>query len=126
MQSNQTPTDLRAELASLRRINADLVAVVDHILRLPSACLDMQRAHIDPNSISLTHSGPVNTSPTVFEAARNVLQRAADNSLLRSVNEPLPDGCGCQPGKCMAPKIMGRQMPCRDPQKAATARAVSA
>lgn len=40
-------------------------------------------------------------------------------SLLRPVNEPLPAGCYCQPGRCMAPVIMGRQMPCRDPEKAA-------
>lgn len=39
-------------------------------------------------------------------------------SLLRPVNEPLPSGCYCQPGKCMAPVVMGRQIPCRDPQKA--------
>jgi hypothetical protein len=44
---------------------------------------------------------------------------AVGASLLRSVNEPLPPGCYCKPGQCMAPKIMGRQMPCRDPQKAA-------
>ncbi len=40
-------------------------------------------------------------------------------SMLRPVNEPLPPGCYCQPGRCMAPVVMGRQMPCRDPQKAA-------
>jgi hypothetical protein len=40
-------------------------------------------------------------------------------SLLRNANEPLPDGCYCKPGKCAAPVIMGRQTPCRDPQKAA-------
>ena len=28
------------------------------------------------------------------------------------------NGCYCQPGKCMAPKIMGRQQPCLDPEKA--------
>lgn len=39
-------------------------------------------------------------------------------SLLRPVNSPLPEGCFCRPGQCAAPRIMGRQMPCRDPQKA--------
>jgi hypothetical protein len=27
-------------------------------------------------------------------------------------------GCHCQPGRCMAPKIVGTQTPCRDPEKA--------
>lgn len=40
-------------------------------------------------------------------------------SLLRKPNEPLPVGCYCAPGRCMAPKVMGRQTPCRDPLKAA-------
>lgn len=39
-------------------------------------------------------------------------------SLFRKANEPLPEGCHCKPGKCMAPVIMGKQMPCRDPEKA--------
>jgi hypothetical protein len=41
-------------------------------------------------------------------------------SLLRpaiSVANPLPPGCYCEPGKCAAPRIMGRQTPCRDPLK---------
>jgi hypothetical protein len=33
---------------------------------------------------------------------------------------PLPPGCNCQPGRCMAPVVMGRQTPCRDPEKAAS------
>jgi len=41
------------------------------------------------------------------------------DSLLRKAGDPLPDGCYCKPGQCMAPTIMGRQFPCRDPQKAA-------
>jgi hypothetical protein len=40
-------------------------------------------------------------------------------SLLHKIGDPLPAGCYCNPGECMAPTIMGRQMPCRDPQKAA-------
>ena len=40
-------------------------------------------------------------------------------ALLHKPNDPLPEGCFCQPGKCAAPVIMGRQMPCPDPQKAA-------
>jgi hypothetical protein len=47
------------------------------------------------------------------------VQYSGSKKLLRQVNEPLPDGCYCQPGQCMAPVIMGRQMPCRDPEKAA-------
>lgn len=42
-------------------------------------------------------------------------------SLLRpaiSADNPLSPGCYCEPGKCAAPKIMGRQTPCRDPEKA--------
>ena len=38
--------------------------------------------------------------------------------LLHKPNDPLPDGCYCKSGQCMAPVIMGRQMPCRDPEKA--------
>jgi hypothetical protein len=40
-------------------------------------------------------------------------------SLLHAPNSKLPEGCYCKPGQCMAPVIMGRQMPCLDPQKAA-------
>lgn len=29
-----------------------------------------------------------------------------------------PEGCYCKPGRCMAPKVMGRQMPCLNPEKA--------
>lgn len=39
-------------------------------------------------------------------------------SLLCKANAPLPEGCYCKPGECSAPVIMGRQTPCRDPQKA--------
>lgn len=39
-------------------------------------------------------------------------------SLLHRPNDPLPGGCYCKPGQCMAPVMMGRQMPCRDPEKA--------
>lgn len=39
-------------------------------------------------------------------------------SLLRPASESLPTGCFCEPGKCMSPVIMGKQMPCRDPEKA--------
>jgi hypothetical protein len=39
-------------------------------------------------------------------------------SLLRPASEALLAGCYCKPGKCMAPTIMGRQQPCRDPAKA--------
>jgi hypothetical protein len=46
---------------------------------------------------------------------------AAKGSLLRDANEPPPPGCYCKPGQCMAPTIMGRQMPCRDLLKAASA-----
>ena len=38
-------------------------------------------------------------------------------SLLRKPG-PLPPGCFCTPGHCMAPKIGGRQTGCRDPEKA--------
>jgi hypothetical protein len=51
-----------------------------------------------------------------FEPLRS---KSKARALLRPVNEPLPPGCYCQPGRCMAPVVMGRQMPCRDPQKAA-------
>lgn len=41
-------------------------------------------------------------------------------SLLRLAIGPsgtLAPGCYCKPGRCMAPRIMGRQSPCRDPAK---------
>jgi len=38
-------------------------------------------------------------------------------SLLRKPG-PLPPGCFCTPGHCMAPKIGGRQTGCRAPEKA--------
>ncbi len=41
-----------------------------------------------------------------------------ESSLLRPPSRHAPDGCHCQPGRCCAPIIGGRQMPCRDPQKA--------
>jgi hypothetical protein len=53
---------------------------------------------------------------------RRMWEEGADKrreSLLHQPNEPLPEGCYCQPGRCMAPVIMGRQTPCRDPIKAA-------
>ncbi len=51
--------------------------------------------------------------------ARQQEQFERHKSLLRSPGERPGPGCHCQPGKCMAPKIMGRQMPCLDPEKAA-------
>jgi hypothetical protein len=47
-------------------------------------------------------------------AARKALTQSQEppKSLLRSASE-LPQGCRCPPDKCMAPRIMGRQMPCR-------------
>jgi hypothetical protein len=51
---------------------------------------------------------------------RSELERYVEGGpLLRKPNSPLPDGCYCKPGRCMAPKVMGMQQPCRDPQKAA-------
>ncbi len=38
-------------------------------------------------------------------------------SLLRKPKDA-PGGCYCKPGQCGAPVIMGRQMACRDPEKA--------
>jgi hypothetical protein len=38
--------------------------------------------------------------------------------LIHNPDDPLPSGCYCKPGHCMAPKIMGVQTPCRDPKKA--------
>ena len=43
----------------------------------------------------------------------------AVEQLLKGTSTSLPGGCSCQPGKCMAPVVMGRQTPCRDPKKAA-------
>jgi hypothetical protein len=54
---------------------------------------------------------------------------AVGQSLLRpaiSAANPLPPGCHCKPGQCMAPRIMGRQTPCRDPEKRDRAAAVGA
>jgi len=53
------------------------------------------------------------------QPAEPVAQAVIGKSLLRKVDEPLPKGCYCKPGKCAAPVIMGRQTPCRDPAKAA-------
>lgn len=39
--------------------------------------------------------------------------------LLRPASSGPAPGCYCKPGKCMAPVVMGEQMPCRDPAKAA-------
>jgi len=49
--------------------------------------------------------------------AHHILRAA----LMRTA-EPLPAGCHCEPGRCMAPVVMGLQTPCRDPDKAAIAR----
>lgn len=43
----------------------------------------------------------------------------ASKDLLHKPREQAPEGCHCEPGKCSAPVIMGKQMPCRDQQKAA-------
>lgn len=53
-----------------------------------------------------------------MERKANAGSQPQAGSLLRPVNAPLQEGCYCQLGKCGAPVIMGRQMPCRDPQKA--------
>jgi hypothetical protein len=50
---------------------------------------------------------------------RRAQPQQVGESLLRSDSEALPAGCYCKPGQCMAPTIMGRQQPCRDPEKAA-------
>ena len=46
-----------------------------------------------------------------------------DRPICQAINaigcKPAAKGCYCKPGKCMAPTIMGRQMDCRDPHKAA-------
>src|SRR6185369_8437590 len=39
-------------------------------------------------------------------------------SLLQKPNENPSAGCFCAPGNCGAPRVMGRQAPCRDPEKA--------
>lgn len=51
-------------------------------------------------------------------AAMDAIVDGPAKSLLHKPRDPLPEGCYCEPGKCMAPVIMGRQMPCRDRQKA--------
>ena len=73
--------------------------------------------------------------PTRFEGEIRLIERIAlmeeenaqlkaelnHQSLLRSATTQPIQGCYCQPGRCMAPVIMGRQMPCLDPEKAARA-----
>lgn len=70
--------------------------------------------------VSLRHGG-YDAIETVLTALQSRVDAEKDGtkSLLRKPSEPLPEGCYCEPGKCMAPKIMGVQMPCRDPKKAA-------
>lgn len=66
--------------------------------------------------------GPVYPLLKVSEFATAALSPepgAVAGSLLRSANDPPPSKCYCKPGHCMAPVIMGRQMPCLDPAKAA-------
>lgn len=46
-------------------------------------------------------------------------ERLKSQSLLRSATTQTINGCYCKPGQCMAPIIMGIQMPCLDPEKAA-------
>lgn len=53
------------------------------------------------------------TEPIGVKPAGSLLHR-----LLWPANFQLT-GCYCNPGHCMAPVIMGRQMPCLDPEKAA-------
>lgn len=47
--------------------------------------------------------------------------RGKPNSLLRPASKLAPAGCHCKPGRCAAPVVMGQQVPCRDPEKAAMA-----
>lgn len=47
------------------------------------------------------------------------LDMAAIHEIASESTDSAPYGCYCKPGKCTAPVVMGRQMPCRDPRKAA-------
>lgn len=75
--------------------------------------------------------GDARRAKPVYDRATDLLgpEKSAGTTaadLLRGVNEPLPEGCFCKPGKCMAPFVMGMQMPCRDVNKANAAPASAA
>jgi hypothetical protein len=76
------------------------------------------------------HMGDADKSTGIYHPDnRAAATSAVGQSLLRpaiSAANPLPPGCHCKPGQCMAPRIMGRQMPCRDPEKRDRAAAVGA
>lgn len=65
--------------------------------------------------------GALHTEREAFALAlRPTASGSVGKSLLRpaiNATTPLPPGCYCEPGKCAAPRIMGRQTPCRDPEK---------
>jgi len=84
--------------------------------------------HVTENGgIGINCGGMVFTKPirqwhalaVAAELNRRTPEPGQPEAALRKANEPLPKGCYCEPGKCMAPMIMGVQQPCRDPQKAA-------
>lgn len=59
------------------------------------------------------------TNVVALEAALAGSQEEVVGASLLRKPGPLPSGCYCKPGKCMAPRVMGRQTQCRDPDKAA-------
>lgn len=63
---------------------------------------------------------PLDASTRAATVSVDVAKATVGKSLLRpaiSATNPLPPGCYCKPGRCAAPVIMGRQTPCRDPEK---------
>jgi hypothetical protein len=47
--------------------------------------------------------------------AEHAMER--DMYMIHKTTDRPPDGCFCSPEKCMAPVIIGKQMPCRDPRR---------
>lgn len=72
------------------------------------------RADLAPPAPAAHHIVDINEKGVAAPAAEQ-----GDSSLLRKPG-PLPAGCYCKPGRCMAPVVMGRQTACRDQAKAAT------
>lgn len=66
-------------------------------------------------------TGACSHVPSVVDVGqRSSVEGEDSKSLLRPPSKTFQGkGCYCKPGSCMAPTIMGKQMPCLDPEKAA-------
>jgi hypothetical protein len=107
----------------VREQNAYLLLALRAVADTAQSLMDMATRQKDHTKL-MAHGDPVyadifgkwQATIDAAKADRPAAVGAADQSLLRpaiSATNPLPPGCYCPPGTCQAPRIMGRQTPCR-------------